>query len=497
MARWAGGLALVAGLVLPQASQAAPDRSRVGVNGYFRVQARPDLQGGNGRLGFWNLYGRLLNEGPYAELDVRLNLLEADPGTDDPWTTAFLRIAGGSVANASPTNGNLGDFRLAQLFVRAGNVLIPGVTWQLGTQDVWFGDLGLYDFRPSTLFFDMLGLSARFEKGPLDVMLAVGDSGFKIRGLDYTPIITAGGYARLSDKAHVDFGLGGEVNIEPSVAGSKNAPYDTPGVNYEDWLRGEVVQRYVADNPGRVADFPDPEPAQGLSGKAVAYLGFGNFGPLRWNSLYATYTRAHPQAPTFETYEGTAYRIDVTSLTDERNAVFVGNEMQLQLIAEKWDLTWGAVYGLEWDDDNTISPSERDRWYASGVLRTQAYLTRTVHLIFETSLAHEESTQGNLYRQRGDSIFQSTDGLADTRGLEFGDASTRDTWQGKGGIILNPFGPGIYVRPSLRLLYGVQYSTQNNAFGNAFVESVSDLNSFGAWENHWHHVLGLEVEAWF
>ena len=115
----------------------------------------------------------------------------------------------------------------------------------------------------------------------------------------------------------------------------------------------------------------------------------------------------------------------------------------------------------------------------------------------ESSIARERSKNGNAYRNHGDSIFQSTGGSADSRGLEFGDSDTRDTWQGKGGIVLNPFGPGIYVRPSLRLLYGVQWSTQNNAFGNAFVESVSDLNEFGAWENHWHHVIGLEVEAWF
>ena len=38
------------------------------VGGYARVMARPDLQGGTGRLGYWNLYGRLLNEGPYLSL---------------------------------------------------------------------------------------------------------------------------------------------------------------------------------------------------------------------------------------------------------------------------------------------------------------------------------------------------------------------------------------------------------------------------------------------
>ncbi|MCB9683080.1 MAG: hypothetical protein H6733_16570, partial [Alphaproteobacteria bacterium] len=217
----------------------------------------------------------------------------------------------------------------------------------------------------------------------------------------------------------------------------------------------------------------------------------------RWNAIHASFERRAPQRKTTETFDGEDYDIYVASLTDQRFSLFVGNEMQLQLLPDRWDLVWGAVYGRDWDLDNTVSPTEFDRWYASAVLRTQVYMTPTVHLLLETSLAREHSTQGNLWRNHGDSIFASTGGLADTRGLENGDADTRDTWQGKGGFVLNPFGPGIYVRPSLRLLYGVQYSTQSNAFGNAFVDDVSELNDFGAWETHWHHIVALEAEAWF
>ena len=36
------------------------------VTGYVRAGARPDFQGAGATLGYWNLYGRLLNEGPYA-----------------------------------------------------------------------------------------------------------------------------------------------------------------------------------------------------------------------------------------------------------------------------------------------------------------------------------------------------------------------------------------------------------------------------------------------
>ena len=36
--------------------------------------------------------------------------------------------------------GSLASFNLTQLYAKAGNVLIPNVTWQLGTLDTYFGD---------------------------------------------------------------------------------------------------------------------------------------------------------------------------------------------------------------------------------------------------------------------------------------------------------------------------------------------------------------------
>ena len=73
----------------------------VDIGGYFRVMARPDLQGGNGRLGYWNLYGRLLNEGPYGMIDLRYDVLAPEPGSDAPWTSVHARVEGGSIANAA------------------------------------------------------------------------------------------------------------------------------------------------------------------------------------------------------------------------------------------------------------------------------------------------------------------------------------------------------------------------------------------------------------
>ena len=80
---------------------------------------------------------------------------------------------------------------------------------------------------------------------------------------------------------------------------------------------------------------------------------------------------------------------------------------------------------------------------------------------------------------------------------ETGDADTRRTWQGKTGVVFTPLGPGIWTRPTLRLLYGTQWSSQNNAFSNSFVDTVDQYNEFGNVEQHWHHVIAMEAETWF
>jgi len=47
-------------------------------------------------------------------------------------------------------------------------------------------------------------------------------------------------------------------------------------------------------------------------------------------------------------------------------------------------------------------------------------------------------------------------------------------------------------------LYGLQYSTQQAAYGNGFVDSLNQFNSFASSpERHWHSVLGVEAEGWF
>ena len=257
------------------------------------------------------------------------------------------------------------------------------------------------------------------------------------------------------------------------------------------------MESWLEDHPGQAINFPDPEPTWAGSYKGVAYVGFGDVGPLVWNNLFASFQRLHPENTVTESVDGVEYTLYVTGLTDERYALLIGDEVQVKLIPNRLDLVWAGLFGRHWDRDNVLAPSDHNRWYASTVLRVQGYVNDTLHLLAETSLANEVSDNGNAYRLHVDSIFASTDGIADSQGLEYGDSDARLTWQGKAGVVLNPLGPGVYVRPSLRLLYGLQYSTQNNAYGNSFVETLDQYNEFGNVERHWHHVIALEAEAWF
>lgn len=500
--RWAGAL-LAACLISAWGATAAAETSadRFSAAGYFRVAARPDLDGGFSRLGLWNISGRLLNEGPYALLDLRLDVLPYNPGTNDPWTRLHARIEGGSVLGGDPQNGSLEAFRLTQLFAQAGNVLIPDVTFQVGSLYTSFGDLGLYDIRPAEIFFNTLGASATWNTDKVDLMVGVGDSGYPIRRDQYSTILTAGGTMKVRVIQGLEFGFGGEFFFEPAVTGNRFAPHTTPlpdSITYADFQRREIVQRYLEENPGREEDFPRPLPVDAISWKAVGYLGFGGFGPLRWNNFFINVQRRHPENFYFENASGQEFRIYTKELTDDRYEINGGNEMQLTLWPNRLDLAWGVLFGIHWDDDDAVVASERNRVYYSTVVRAQLYMTRTLHLLTETSVAREESTQGNLWRTHFDSVFTSTNGLNDQRGLEFGDSRYRDTWQLKGGFVLNPTGPGIFTRPSLRLLYGLQNSNVHNAFGNSFTETLDQFDEFRETrDRHWHQVISLEAEAWF
>jgi len=472
--------------------------------------ARPDFQGGNGRLGFWNINGRLMNEGPYAALEMKLDLLQAPPGTTDIWTSLHARIEGGSVTSADSGNGNLINFSLSQLYARAGNILAPNVVWQLGTLQYFFGDLGLYDMRPAQILEDTIGLSARYNTGPIDALLAIGDSGFTLRGLNYVPLLTAGAALRVRLGQHVELGGGGQVAVEPFIPGSRNSSYVTPGVSYEDFVRKQVVQEFLEVNTtAETFTLPQAPSQTSVSWRLVGYLGFGKLGPILWSNFFVRYQRLHPQGSYSETGQPASRpngvapapitaRVYTTDLTRDRYALQMGNEMQIKIIPGRLDAVWSMLYGADRDLANTLFASEANRTYVSTVLRLQLYLTRTVHWLLENSISHERSLNGNLFRTQFDSIFENDDGVANSLGYGFGDSAVRNNWQLKTGIVLNPTGFGIYARPSIRLLYGLQLSNQHAAFSNAFAQRLDQFDAFMPTGTiSWHHLVSLESEGWF
>lgn len=485
-------------VLVPWTARAEAERSRFNAGGYFRVMTRPDLQGGNGQLGYWNLYGRLLNETSYAELNLQLDALRSMPGKTEPWASVYARIQGGTFAHPDPFGGNPSGLRLGQLYVRAGNVLLDNVTWQIGTIETYFNDLGLYDFRPASIMDQMLGVSARYELERFELLVGAGDSGLALRGNEYSTVLTAGASARVRIiPGRLELGIGGHALYEPEVKGNRYAPYYTPGIDYDDFVRERIAEDFLTENPGRENFFTRPEATDNLSWKAVGYLGFGGFGPIRWNNFFINVLRRHPDTYIVENYQGRDYQIFVSELTDDRYEVNVGNEMQFTIIPGRLDAAWGVVYGRHTNLDNAIKAGEDNREIYSTVLRTQYYVTPTVHFLLENAVAREVSLNGNLFREHVDSMFQSAGGLPDARGLEFGDSNQRITWQMKTGIVLNPTGLGIYMRPSLRFLYGLQYSSQQAAWGNGFVDDLDQYNVFAGDERHWHHVVAVEAEGWF
>ena len=198
-----------------------------------------------------------------------------------------------------------------------------------------------------------------------------------------------------------------------------------------------------------------------------------------------------------ESFTGRDFTIYLADLTDQRHRFELGSELQLKVLPKRLDLWIGALGIWTWDEDNQVAPSDHAMQMLSSVGRAQWYLDKQWHLLLEGSLATEHSVLGNRWRATPRSIEANSQGQSDLRGLEYGDLSTRNTRQLKGGLIFSPKGRGLFARPVVRLLYGLQHSNQNNAFGNQFEERESNENTFEPVQRRYHHLIALEAETWF
>lgn len=403
------------------------------VGGYFRLAARPDLVGGDGRLGTSPFYGRLLNEGPWGLLDLRQSLVKGEEGA--PWGMLSLRVEGGSVGAGDPTNGSLLGFRLSQLYLSAGNVGFRDVTFRVGTLETTFGDLWLYDARPTQMLVDVLGASATWARGGGEVIVGMGDAGWSIHGARYHVVGSVGGSARHRGD-HGEIGIGGQAWFEPAD-GDPEAPGDTAA---RAW-------------------------------KVAGTVGFGDVGPLRWNRLQVILLRRLPDAPRVEVVDGEEVRTRVARETDQRHELLVGDEIELDLVPDRLEIAAAALFEHRFDPDTRDgAEAATNRTSISGVLRAQVALTPVISLLGETSLARE--------------VMRSTV----PRGASPDGGARKDTWQGKAGVVVSPAGPGLGSRPALRALYGAQHCNLPNAWPGA-PPTGGDAR--------WHHLVSLEAEAWF
>lgn len=499
--------------------------SRVSFSGYFRMMARDDFGAGSTTLGYQPAQGRLMNETPWLMLGVNTTMIRNEKPNDIK-SDLFFRIEGGSFRNADTGFGSLANYRFTLLHLSVENAVVQHSLVQIGT--IWYnmGYIGMYDAYVSQLFWETVGI--RFGQriaDKLEYFLAVGDSGYSLlqerlntntsfptTGYNSTP--TFGGLVKYnwSTSPLKDFfkwaerfetGIGFQMMIERSTLGSPNAPYQTPGIPYEDVIRGEGLKNWLAKNPGLQDYFPTPSNRNSSFWKISFWNGFNiarKFGPvkLNWNDTSVSFARKRPDRYVEETHQGITKKIYVNDFTNKRHELIIADEMQWTLIKDRLDVNLGTIMIFSWDNDNTIKPSEANRNLYTFTVRPQFYFTSILHALLEVSYTTEVSTLGNLYREHFDSIESSTGGSPDNRGLEYGETNMRNTLQVKLGPVLNPNGRGIYNRPTIRLLFGVQLSNVHAAFPNNYVPALNSNNVFNYGKDvNEHYMVSLEVEHWW
>jgi hypothetical protein len=298
-------------------------------------------------------------------------------------------------------------------------------------------------------------------------------------------------------------GFGGQFHHEGENEGNPDAPLQTPGVSYEDVLRGDTLRKYLIANPTGKDTFPYPKPTSASYYKISAWMGFNlkkSLGPVRlnWNDLSFSVVKKRPDSAVTEIYNDIEKDIYISEFTDERYEYFIVDEMQWILWPKYLDLNIGFLFSQAWDNDNSMRPDDHNRTIYSVVVRPQFYFTKEIHALLEVSLARENSTAGNRYREHYDSLEKTTNGNPDIRGLEWGDTDVKNTLQLKVGPVINPNGRGIYNRPSIRILFGAQYSNVHTAFGNSYIESLEQRNIFNKRKDiHWHYLISIEAEHWW
>ena len=215
---------------------------------------------------------------------------------------------------------------------------------------------------------------------------------------------------------------------------------------------------------------------------------FGGVGPLKWNKLQGNIQKLHPLNVTQETFGGRTYDIFIKALTDEKYQLNAGDQAELTIIPDKLDSALG-LDRLRARQGQHDRPSEDNRLVWSLLGRAVYYLTPTFHFLTEGERRPGALPQRQpVPRARRLDLRQHRWGerLARPAVRRFGHPQHL---QLKAGVDPQPDRQGHLRAPSLRLLYGLQYSSQQAAFGTGFnSRSVAVSTSSRARERHWHSV---------
>lgn len=504
----------------------ANDMPLMRFSGYFRTMARDDFGSNANKLGWWPAYGRLLNETPWLTMQMENEVIRPKY-KNDPFAIITIRIEGGSFRATDFGVGNLKNYRITQLNLYAENYLLPKSTLQVGT--IWYnmGYIGIYDFYISQIFWETAGVRFGQKLSNWEYFVGFGDSGYDIyfdrrsneataSKVKYNSIPTTGALIKanlaktgLTKKfispifANLWLGSGFQFHYEKENQGNLAAPLQTPNISYRDVLTKKTLENYLTQNPGREDFFPYAKATSAAYFKWTFWMGFNlnsKLGPIQllWNNLSISLVKKRPDVSVTESYNNVTKDIYISEFTDERYELYVVNESIWTLISGRLDMVWGVLYSHAWDNDNTYTPTDANRQIFGSLMRFQYYFTKNIHALFETSLTTEKSLNGNKYREHFDSMEANTGGTPDINGLEYGDTDTKNTLQVKFGPVLNLNGKGINNRPSIRLLFGWQYSNVHAAFGNSFESDLSQRNVFTKREDaHVHYMVSIEAEHWW
>lgn len=474
---------------------------------YFRISARSDMGHGSKTLGWWPLYGRLMNETNWFTFGLGFNLMDQEKKSD-PGARLYMRVEGNSVRTGDEGAGSLGNFSFTQFYLETTNIPSKNFVVQAGT--LWYnmGYIGIYDFYVAQSLWETVGVRLGMRHDNMEWFIGLGDSGYSALkerqktypDAGYNSIPTLAGIFKVKLGKNFWVGSSAMMRYEMSEEGNPNSPHKTD-VDYRDVLRGDVLKKYIDNNPTdpNADSFPGATSLSDLSWRLTFWMGFNakSLG-LQWNDLSISFENSPAELARRFTYNGITKDVYVSGFSDERYDLTIADESQWVLVKDKLDLILAGAFGYAMDNDNKYLPDDRNRMILSLVMRPQYYITEHFHFLTELSMAVEKSLKGNRYREHYDSIQANTGGVPDPDGLEWGDTDTKYTFQFKTGLVFNPAGRGIYKRPAIRLLFGVQYSNVHAAFSNSYNESLNRQNTFNKREDiHWHYMISLEVEHWF